>query len=376
MSPSELLLYKGELTDIGLTSLQFVSFIVKLEQAFDIEILDSDLLISKFITIDMLFGTLEKYFTTSESMKKCLILDADGVLWKGISGEDDILIDKEVLAFQSLILKLYERGVLLCVCSKNEKFLIDTSFAKPNMILKKENFVLIVANRENKEKNIRNIANELNLPLDSMVFIDDSDYELGFVSANLPEVMCIKFNYSDMSTIEFVASIFSSVAPTSDLNRTRLYVEQKGREKERAKFASIEEYNKSLMTKVIVEKPDEKCIDRLVELSARTHQFNLSAKSYTAKQLRYMLANDEYNIFALRVSDKYGDMGIVGMTVERQGTIEAFMLSCRAFDRGLELALLEKLKATNVGMLRGLYTPTDKNQRFAKFYLDNGVDII
>ena len=370
---SELSEHKGYLTDIGLTSLKFISFIVKLEQEFDIEILDSDLLLDKFTTLENLFDTLKKYFAPSSSMKKCLILDADGVLWKGVSGEDDILIDSDVLKFQTLLEDLYQKGVMLCVCSKNEEFLINDSFNDPDMLLTKEHLVYTVANRQDKVTNIKSIVKALNISFDAVVFVDDSDYELGFVSANLPEIECIKFDYSDMSVIKTISEFFSKIAPTTSLNRTQLYIEQKEREKDKLKYTSIDEYNKSLLTEVTIERADEKCIERLSELSIRTHQFNLSAKSYTAEDLHNMLTNDTYSIFTLRVRDKYGDMGIIGMAILKEDLIEAFMISCRAFDRGLETLLLEKLKSTTLKTLQGVYTPTNKNKRFAEFYAENGV---
>ncbi|MBE6693914.1 MAG: HAD-IIIC family phosphatase [Ruminococcaceae bacterium] len=373
ISPAELENYKSELNEIGLTSLKFISFIVKLEEKFDIEILDSDLLMDNFITIDKLFGTLKKYFSEPQVTKKCLILDADGVLWKGISGEDDIVIDVEVLAFQSVLKDLYRRGVLLCICSKNENFLIERSLEHPKMLLTKENFACITANRNDKVTNIRAISDELNMTLDAMAFVDDSDYELGFVGINLPEVECIKLDYSDSSVIERITSIFSDVQPTSDLNRTQLYHEQKEREKDKLRFTSPEEYNSSLMTRVRVARAELAQCARLSELSSRTHQFNLSAKSYTEDELQRMLANEACDIFVLDAADKYGDMGIVGMAVLRDNVIEAFMLSCRVFDRGFDYMLLDAVKSASAQQISGIYTATEKNKRFADFYKSNGV---
>ena len=376
--PEELEKYQSEtpLTEIGLTSLKFISFIVKLEEVFDIEILDSDLLLENFLTTDKMFLTLQKYFIDEHPMKKCLILDADGVLWKGISGEEDILIDKQVLDFQTHLLNLYDRGVLLCVCSKNEDFLIDHSFENPNMLLKKENFVIILSNRTDKVTNICAFADKLNLSLDSVVFVDDSDYELGFVEVNLPDVQCIKFNYYNTYVTEKISKPFADIQATSDINRTQLYLEQKSREKEKLRFTSVEEYNASLMTNAVVERAKAEDCARLAELSSRTHQFNLSARSYTEDQLNEMLANPEYNIFSLSVDDKYGRMGIVGMAVLKKSVIESFMISCRAFDRDFELMLLNTLKKISSVHLQGIYVKTDKNKRYASFYADNGVGVI
>lgn len=378
VSPAELEKHEAEapLSEIGFTSLKFISFVVTLEEAFGIEILDSDLMFENFLTTEKIFATLQKYFVRARPIKKCLILDADNVLWKGISGEEDIVIDKQVYDFQAVLLDLYNRGVLLCVCSKNEDFLIERSFADPNMILKKENFVRILANRTDKVTHICAIANELNLSLDSMVFVDDSDYEIGFVSVNLPEVACVKFDYCDPPVIQKISAFFSEIQATSDINRTQLYLEQKHREKEKLKFTSVEEYNASLMTNAVVARAKAQDCARLAELSSRTHQFNLSASSYTEEQLSEMLTNPLYHVFSLSVDDKYGKMGIVGMAVLKKDVIEAFMISCRAFDRNFELTLLNELKKASSAPLRGIYVKTEKNQRYANFFADNGVSMI
>ena len=328
------------------------------------------------MTVDRIFETLKKYFISSKTLKKCLILDADGVLWKGISGEEQILIDKNVLAFQKSLIELYEKGVLLCICSKNEDFLIEGSFNHPDMLLKKEHFVSIIANRLDKVTNIRTLVKDLNISFDSVVFTDDSDYELGLVSVNLPEIDCIKFDYSDTSAIERIMGKFSDIQATSDVNRTQMYIEQKAREKEKNRFASVEDYNASLMTKIDIFEATDECLARLAEISSRTHQFNLSSSVYTEDQLREMLMANVYKIYAVSVKDKYGDMGIVGMAVIKENIIESFMLSCRVFDRGFEQALLNYIKEQTIGQLKGVYVPTDKNRRYADFYAENGVVII
>lgn len=371
ISAEELRACEGELTDVGLTSLKFISFIVKLEEALGIEVLDSDLLFENFLTLDKLFETLKKY-VSPKVLKKCLVLDADGVLWKGISGEEEIVIDEQVLKFQEVLVDLYRRGVLLCICSKNEDFLIERSLADPRMRVKKEHFVCIRANRTDKVTNICAMAEELNLGLESMVFVDDSDYEIGFVRVNLPEISCVKMDYAD-PVCDAVVAFFADVHATSELNRTQLYAEQKAREKEKLHFTSVEEYNTSLETHAEVLSASADDVARLSELSERTNQFNLSARRYTVGELSAMLREGACEMLALRVSDKYGDMGIVGMAVIRDGVLEAFMLSCRAFDRGFETVLLNAAKACTGEVPRGVYVATDKNRRYANFYKDNGV---
>ncbi|MBQ7335757.1 MAG: HAD-IIIC family phosphatase [Clostridia bacterium] len=364
----------ASLSTVGMTSLSFISFIVKVESEYNIEVLDSDLIFENFETVNKLFQTLSKYFPSETPIKKVLVLDADNVLWKGISGEEPLLLDDNVLMFQNTLLELYNRGVLLCLCSKNRPELIEQAFALPEMQLKKEHFAVFLANRTDKATNLRAIEEELNLSSDSYVFVDDSDYELGYVQLNIPKVECIKMEYpTPNSFFERLSSLFASVQATTDLNRTQLYREQKEREKEKKAFTSIQAYNASLKTVPICRKACTKDCARLAELSVRTHQFNLSAVGYTEEMLKKLLEDPDHVVFSLSVSDKYGDMGIVGMAVLYRKTIEAFMLSCRVFDRDLELVLLDEIKACAGEVLYGVYRENDKNRQFANFYSNNGV---
>ena len=367
----------ANLSELGLTSLSFISFIVNLEEACNIEVLDSDLLFENFSTLEKLFGTLAKYFPNEKkSLKKVLILDADNVLWKGVCGEEEIVIDADILSFQKELLDYYKRGVLLCLCSKNEQAFVEQAFPHTSMLLKKEHFAVFVANRRDKVYNMEEIARQLNLSPDSFVFADDSDYELGFVALNLPEVTCIKVDHNTPEFRNTISELFADVQSTSDLNRTQLYREQKEREKEKHRFTTVQEYNLSLETKMICEKAKLDECQRLAELSTRTHQFNLSDRQYSEDELKSLLTAPDYTVLSLSVSDKYGDMGIVGMAVLQKEIIEAFMLSCRVFDRDLELVLLEKIR-TYIGTTpKGIYRMTEKNQRYADFYPNNGVDVL
>ena len=362
-----------ELTQLGLTSIDFISLVVELENALEIEIRDSDLIMENFKTLKCIIETLSAYFPSGANMKKCLVLDADHVLWKGISGEETIVVDEDVLYFQKSLLELYNRGVLLCLCSKNEIGLIEESFSNSHMLLTKEHFVSFIANRFDKASNILAIADELNLTTDQFVFADDSDYELEYVKINIPDIETIKVDYTSLGFVEKINRLFSNVHPSSDLNRTQLYREQKERQKAMHASTSIAEYNASLETEVICRRALKQECERLAELSERTHQFNLSAKQYMEDELIKMLADPIYTVLSLAARDKFGDMGIVGMAIAKRNVIEAFMLSCRVFDRGFEYILLNKMKEIINEPLYGIFLPNSKNVRYSNFYLQNGV---
>lgn len=359
-----------DLTEQGMDSIRFIAFIVQIEETFHIEIRDSDLTPDRFKTIAQTMETLDTYLSTAP---KCLVLDADNVLWRGISGEETTVVDETATAFQELLLRLYQQGVLLCLCSKNDKKWILESFSNPAMRLQPAHFVIFSANRKSKAYRISAMAEELNLSVDQFLFADDSDYELGLATHMLPPLHTIKIDYDLPAFIKEIEARFAHVQPTIDLNRTQLYKEQKKREKEKNKAASIDEYNATLQTKITCHLATPTECARLAELSARTNQCNLSAKRYTKEELQAMLAEPTYTVLSLSVQDKFGDMGIIGMAIAHQDTVEAFMLSCRAFDRGLETYLISELKKLPTPPQYGIYCDNGKNARYATFYEEHGI---
>lgn len=363
------------LLDLDFSSLKFITFIVAVEEEFGIEILDSDLIFNNFSTLNKITHMLKKYLSNN-LFKKVLITDADNVLWRGISGEEEILIDQNVEKYHSLLSNLYERGVLLCICSKNEENNIQNALTNTSLTLNRDHFVIIKANRNDKVSNIKDISDELGLSIDSFVFVDDSDYELGYVNLNFPQITTIKADFSNMTFLNKISELFDHVHDTSGLNRTQAYHDQKQREKEKHRFTTVEEYNESLETVINCEKALSSEYERIAELSQRTNQFNLSNARYTSEELERMALTKEYAIYSLSIKDKFGDMGIVGAAVVYKNTIEAFMISCRAFDRGIEKHLIDKIKKALATEISGIYIRSEKNKRFENFYRDNGVKTI
>lgn len=363
----------SDLTELGMSSLNLVSFIVRLESEFDIEVRDSDLLYDKFSTIDCIFATLTKYFF-EDSIKKVLVLDADNVLWKGVSGEEKIEIDEEVYSFHKQLLSLYKKGVLLCVCSKNEEDNITKAFQNEKMIIAKENFVSIIANFKDKASNILELSDNLNLSIDSFVFVDDDKYELGYVTKALPEIVGILLSYKNINTI--LQELFQSIKNDTTPNRTILYKEQIERQKARKPILSIDEYNRSIGTKTSCFVAKQENAERLTELSKRTHQFNLSDRQYELSEMKSLIEAKEYTVFALTAEDVYGDMGIVGMAVVCGKTIETFIISCRVFERNFEEIMLNKITQEIPGLLQGVYKDNGKNSRFANFYQIHNIETI
>lgn len=377
-TPAEILAVDKDMTvkDLGLDSLKFIQMIVRFEEKFGVEVYDSDLVMSNFQTIGALLQTFQKYLPES-ALKKVLICDCDNVLWNGVAGEESIFVDERNARFQNMLIELYGRGILLCLCSRNLQEHIDLAFANLQMPLEKKHIVLSKINLDNKVKNIKAISNELNLSPDSFVFVDDSDYELGLINTLLPEVETVKANYSDMLFFDEIKSLFGERS-AQDMNRTQLYIQQKEREKTKLHVSTVTEYNNSLETKWVHAVDDIAQAERIAELSQRTNQFNLSGKRYDKEQIMKFIEDESKHIISLSVRDKYGDMGIIGAAVvsvfENTAVIDNFFLSCRAFDRGFEDVLMEKIKKyCGDKSLSGVYIPTDKNSRYANFYNKNGV---
>lgn len=363
------------LENIGLNSLGFIKVIVQLEEAFEIEIRDSDLLMSNFTNIKSIFCMLKKYFREEgDALKKVIITDCDNVLWRGVAGEEDLILDEICIKYQNKLVELSKKGALVCLCSKNDAHNTNDAFLKLPMILQKNNIVIEKINWQDKAINIKSISNKLNLSLDSFVFIDDSDYELGLVASLIPEITVLKANSDDGTWIESLELLFSET--NSRLDRTQQYLIQKEREKEHIHFNSVEEYNLSLETKIQCEVACVEQISRIVEMSIRTNQFNLASTRYNEQDVLSLIHNNEYRVIVASISDKYGDMGIVGCAVVQlmQHKIESFMISCRAFDRGVEYIMLEQIKSIlNSEKIYGVYIPNKKNSRFENFYSLNRI---
>ena len=235
------------LDEKGLTSLRFIDMIVALEDTFNIEVKDSDLIPRKFNTISDITQMISKYTESEDhpvSYKKVVFCDCDNVLWTGVSGEGDIRIEQENLDLQQTLVGLTGRGVIICLCSKNDPENISEAFDKLPLVLTWEHIVTSRVNYKDKPDNIVDMLTELNLLSESAVFIDDSDYELEYVKHSLPEITTIKFN-SSISIGEKLNELFDT---SSEIDRTTQYKEQLERERLHTKNISADEFNELLNT--------------------------------------------------------------------------------------------------------------------------------
>lgn len=327
--------------------------------------------------------------------KKVLVLDCDNTLWFGILGEDGeggiqiggMTIKGKIFAEVQQILRGFRHeGALLALCSKNNPEDVDRVFAShPDTILGNEDFVARKVNWQDKATNLRELAAELNLGLDSFVFVDDSSFELGLVEKELPMVKCIQVpkNLSEYpSQIRGIKQEFFMLSRTTeDAQKTKLYHQEQQRKEQAVKFDSIDDYLTSLKLNLTILWDEEVPVSRTAQLTQKTNQFNLTTKRYTEADIQRMQLDANYSLAVFSLADSYGDYGATGMAIIRlekdsPGTavIDSFLMSCRVIGRKVEYAFFDELvrKCQRMGIveLRAEYVATQKNSQVASFYDD------
>ena len=328
--------------------------------------------------------------------KKCLVLDLDNTLWSGIIGEDGIQNVKMngdypgncYADFQSLIQEMKKNGIILCIASKNNKEDVDLLFEKrKDMILKKDDFVIIEASWNPKNEMILSIAKRLNISISDMVFIDDNPAERELVKELLSEVVVLDFPEEPYLLSEYYKKefkkYFSIDKLTKDDNeKTKQYKAKIEADELKNSISSIDEYIEKLKMEISFEEINENNQTRIVELINKSNQFNLTTKRYSNTEIENMKSNAM--IYAVRVKDKFDDLGIVGVSIINTSLeipeIDEFLLSCRVIGRKIESKflefLLEKLKEKNYEQVKAKYIRTLKNGQVQDFYLNEKFDII
>lgn len=189
------------LEELDFTSLRFIQFIVAFEEAYQVTVRDSDLLMERYGTLSGMYHMLRKYLEPPEPPKKVLVCDCDHVLWRGIAGETPLEVDSLTRVFQNSLIRLKKKGVLLCLCSRNDPANIDEAFSQLAMPLRREDIAFSCVGRNDKAYGLKEIARELNVLPEALVFVDDSLYEIGLVNAMLPEVATVRADYQNLSFI-------------------------------------------------------------------------------------------------------------------------------------------------------------------------------
>jgi FkbH-like protein len=335
--------------------------------------------------------------------KKCLILDCDNTIWGGIVGEDGVngikLCNQNYpglafYEFQKFILQLHSRGVLIALCSKNnEADVFSVLESHPHCKIGKEHLVAWRINWTNKADNIRSMATELNLGLDSFVFVDDSPLECEQVSSLLPEVEVVQVpkKLYDLPELLSCYGFFDSLSLTAeDRNRTIMYKSENQRKLDKSNYETLDDYLSGLEIRLKIGHVTEKQIPRVAQLTQKTNQFNLTTKRYSEGDIREFVHSDEFEVLYAEVEDKFGDMGITGVFISHRcdevAVIDTFLLSCRVLGRNIESTfLLNCLEIVdnkwNPEMWNSCYIPTKKNIQVKDFWdqmnfkiVNNGAD--
>lgn len=327
--------------------------------------------------------------------KKVLALDLDNTLWGGIIGEDgieNIKIGNEFpqgqayTEFQHYCKNLKQIGVILAINSKNEQENALLGLSHPSSILKIEDFVSIKANWNSKDQNIKEIAEELNLGIDSFVFLDDNLVEQELIKSQLPDVFVPNVQRIEqfIQVLDHSGLFEVTMFSKEDKNKTQLYHAKVEAKKVEAKFENYEDYLDSLNMKVIIKPFEELYLPRITQLINKTNQFNLTTKRYTEEEVKKISENKNMISIYGRLIDKFGDNGIVTLVIgeqkEKSLHIYLWLMSCRVLKRTLEDAMMDSLvieaKKRGIKNIIGYYYKTTKNNIVSYFYDNMGFIVI
>jgi FkbH-like protein len=324
--------------------------------------------------------------------RKCLVLDLDNTLWGGVVGEDGVegirlghtYPGNAFRHFQGVVLQLQRRGVLLALNSKNNQADVEEVLrSHPDMILREGHFASARINWRAKPENMVEIANDLGIGLDSLVFFDDSPAERALMRQALPEVLTLEVPSDPLKYAEVLleSRAFDRLSFTrEDRRRGEMYREQAARRELKQAATSPQDFLRRLKMEVSIRPVDQFAFPRVLDLIHKTNQFNLTTRRHSAGRLAEMIADPTCGAFYLRVADRFGDNGIVGAAILqlRNGAayIDTFLLSCRVIGRTVETAFLSFLtnlaKARGATTLEGEFIPTAKNAPAAEFFARHG----
>ena len=321
--------------------------------------------------------------------KKCIVLDLDNTLWGGIVGEDGFNgiklsqndpIGKAFIEFQKYLLSLHERGIILAVNSRNNlEDAMQVIKEHPDMVLREKHFACLKINWNDKVTNLREIAQELNIGTDSILFMDDDNVNRDFMREALPEVLTIELPNDPSSYAQTLMELneFNVLKITDeDKKRGKMYLRQRERIDFKKSSINFEEYLKQLEIKIHIKKADEFTIPRISQLTLKTNQFNLTTKRYQEEEIMRFSQDKKKIVGCARIEDKFGDYGITGAFVvskdnPEEWVVDTFLLSCRVIGRGIEEGILDYIvndaKKNNVKRLIGNFIPTKKNKPSESF---------
>jgi len=327
--------------------------------------------------------------------KKCLVLDLDNTCWGGVIGDDGLdgihigtetAIAETFTSLQSYAKELKQRGITLAVCSKNDFKNAKEGFEHPESILCFDDFTSFKANWEPKHQNIIDIAKEINIGIDSLVFIDDNPVERDIVFSQIPSVSVPNVGSDVIDFIEHIDrnGYFEPISLLADdINRNKYYEDNKKRAVKQSTFKSYDEFLVSLEMTADIKSFSSVYLDRITQLTNKTNQFNLTTKRYTAGEIENIANSDEYIKIYGKLTDKYGDNGLIAITIgrieDKQCHIDLWLMSCRVLKRDMEFAMLDELvrqcKEKGVSEIVGYYYKSVKNNMVSDLYEKYGFEL-
>jgi FkbH-like protein len=326
--------------------------------------------------------------------KKCLILDLDNTVWGGVIGDDGLEgielghglgIGKAFTEFQMWIKKLKQRGIIICVASKNNEETAKEPFEKhPDMILKLDDIAVFQANWETKVDNIRTIQGILNIGFDSMVFLDDNPFERNMVRENIPGITVPELPEDPAMYLEYLYSLnlFETASySNADKDRTKQYQVEAKRVSLSKTFTNEADFLKSLNMISTVSGFTKFNTPRVAQLSQRSNQFNLRTVRYTESDIESMAQDPDVIDLSFTLEDKFGDNGLIAVIImnkqdEETLFVDTWFMSCRVLKRGMENftlnTMVEYAKAKGYERIIGEYIPTPKNKMVEMHYPNLG----
>lgn len=320
---------------------------------------------------------MRRYFSKTRKKYKVIVLDCDNTLWKGVVGEDGthgIEISSLFEAWQNTLIDLSRKGYLLCLCSKNNPDdVMDVFESNPLMKLKMEHIVHYRINWKMKSENLYDLAKELNVGIDSFIFIDDNPAECEEVRSNCPEVLTLLWPDHEQEAWRFikhnwVLNHFDFITK-EDLQRTLFYKANINREQLKLSSNNYSDFLKNLNLSVRISELDQESLNRASQLTNRTNQFNFNPIRRNEKEILSLYNDQSYRMLRVDVDDKFGSYGFVGLMICRQAEgilwVDSLMLSCRVLGRGVKYKMLQYLgklaKGLHLSNVVFTFVKTQKN---------------
>ncbi|HTR42243.1 MAG TPA: FkbM family methyltransferase [Pseudomonadales bacterium] len=322
---------------------------------------------------------------------KVIVLDCDNTLWDGVCGEEGplgVTVSSSHRTLQEFMARQMDAGMLLCVCSKNSAPDVEAVFAQnPNMILKAGNIAGWRVNWSPKSENLKSLARELNVGLDSFIFVDDNPVECAGMRAQCPEVLTLELPSDTSEWPQFLDQVwaFDHVRVTEeDRTRTQKVLENVEREKYREQASTLKDFIDGLQLQVELFTPAADQISRISQLTQRTNQFNCTTIRRSESDILHLLEKQNGHCLAVKVSDRFGDYGMVGLLIYFENgdryDVDTFLLSCRVLGRGVEYQVLSQfgqLALKNSKQEAKLhFRPTEKNQPAWEFIKAVGAEFM